>query len=192
VLTLLLGGARSGKSALAVRLASLVPVPATFIATGEALDDEMAERIAQHRAGRPASWPTVEEAVELERALAAIDSTTPTVIDCLTLWVANLLGAGRTDADVLHGARQVAALAARRVSRVIAVSNEVGSGIVPADVLSRRYRDLLGRVNTIFSDHAQEAFLVIAGRAVPLVPVESMAPLVPGVVPGPASEVPAL
>jgi len=172
VLTLLLGGARSGKSALAVRLASLEPSLATFIATGEALDEEMAERIAQHRAGRPALWPTVEEPVEIERALAAVDRGTTTVIDCLTLWVANLLGAGRSDGEVLNSAGQIAALAAERPARVIAVSNEVGSGIVPADALSRRYRDLLGRVNAIFSDHAQEAFLVVAGRVVPLAPLQ--------------------
>jgi adenosyl cobinamide kinase/adenosyl cobinamide phosphate guanylyltransferase len=184
MLTLLLGGARSGKSALAVQLASRVPSPATLIATGEALDDEMAERIAHHRAERPASWPTVEEPVGVESALQAIDSGTTIVIDCLTLWVANLLGAGRSDADVLNSAKQVALLAAERPGRTIAVSNEVGSGIVPGDALSRRYRDLLGRVNTVFSDHAGEAFLVVAGRVVPLaplVPEVAVAPVLPAV-----------
>ncbi len=182
MLALLLGGARSGKSALAIQLASRGPEPATLIATGEALDDEMAERIAQHRAERPASWPTVEEPVGVERALRAIDSGKTIVIDCLTLWVANLLGAGRSDADVLKSAKQVALLAAERPGRTIAVSNEVGSGIVPGDALSRRYRDLLGRVNAIFSDHAGEAFLVVAGRVVPLLPLVpevAVAPVVP-------------
>jgi adenosyl cobinamide kinase/adenosyl cobinamide phosphate guanylyltransferase len=183
MLTLLLGGARSGKSALAVQLASAATSPATLIATGQALDDEMAERIARHRAGRPASWPTVEEPVEVEKALRAIDPGTTTVVDCLTLWVANLLGAGRGDADVLDSAIRLAVLAAERPARVIAVSNEVGSGIVPGDALSRRYRDLLGRVNSIFCDHAGEAFLVVAGRVVPLLPLP---PVVPAVLEAPA------
>jgi adenosyl cobinamide kinase/adenosyl cobinamide phosphate guanylyltransferase len=171
MLTLLLGGARSGKSGLAVQLASVGPAPATLIATGEALDDEMAKRIAQHRAERPASWPIFEEPVDVETSLLAIDWGTTTVIDCLTLWVANLLGAGWTDPDVLHTANRVAVVAAERPGQVIVVSNEVGSGIVPADGLSRRYRDLLGRVNGTFSRHASEAYLVVAGRVVPLVPL---------------------
>jgi adenosylcobinamide kinase / adenosylcobinamide-phosphate guanylyltransferase len=167
-LTVLLGGARSGKSALAVKLASVGSSPATVLATGEALDDEMAERIALHRAGRPASWATVEEPLDVWKALDAITDDNTVVVDCLTLWVANLLAANYTDAEVIDRAKAVAALAARRPGHVIVVSNEVGSGIVPADSLSRRYRDLLGRVNSLFAEHARDAFLVVAGRVLPL------------------------
>jgi adenosylcobinamide kinase / adenosylcobinamide-phosphate guanylyltransferase len=175
-LTLLLGGARSGKSALAVQFASAGPSPPTVVATGEALDDEMAERIAAHRANRPASWATVEEPLEVRKALDAIAGDGTVVVDCLTLWVANLLRAGHTDTEVLDRAKAVAVLAADRPGHVIVVSNEVGSGIVPADGLSRRYRDLLGQVNSIFAEHSGDAFLVVAGRVVPLVPAALGAP----------------
>jgi adenosyl cobinamide kinase/adenosyl cobinamide phosphate guanylyltransferase len=176
-LTLLLGGARSGKSALAVQLASSGSSPATVVATGEALDDEMAERIALHRAERPASWATVEEPLDISKVLDATTADGTVVIDCLTLWVANLLGAGLPEAEVMDRANSVAVLAADRAGQVIVVTNEVGSGIVPADALSRRYRDLLGRVNSVFAEHAREAFLVVAGRVVPLMPA---APEIPG------------
>jgi adenosylcobinamide kinase / adenosylcobinamide-phosphate guanylyltransferase len=168
MLTLLLGGARSGKSTLALRLASAGPSPIIFVATGEALDDEMAERIARHRAERPASWATVEAPLDIEKALSSVEKGGTVIIDCLTLWVANLLAAGHGDGEVLDNAMRVAALAAARTGLVIVVSNEVGSGIVPGDALSRLYRDLLGRVNTVFAEHAADAFLVVAGRAVPL------------------------
>jgi adenosyl cobinamide kinase/adenosyl cobinamide phosphate guanylyltransferase len=175
-LTVLLGGARSGKSALAVQLASVGSSPTTVVATGEALDDEMAERIAAHRAERPASWATVEEPLEICTAFDAIAGDSTVVVDCLTLWVANLLGAGHTDAEVLDRAETAAGLAASRPGHVIVVSNEVGSAIVPADGLSRRYRDLLGRVNSVFAGHARDAFLVVAGRVVPLMPAVPGAP----------------
>jgi adenosyl cobinamide kinase/adenosyl cobinamide phosphate guanylyltransferase len=170
-LTFLIGGARSGKSALAVRMAAAGPPPTTVVATAEALDDEMAERIASHRSERPSSWATVEEPLDLEAALGATTDGGTMVIDCLTLWVANLIGAGRTDAQVIGTTGKVAAGADKRRGRVIVVSNEVGSGIVPGDEASRRYRDLMGRVNTEFAARATEAFLVVAGRVIPLMPV---------------------
>src|SRR6185503_1073686 len=113
-LTLLLGGARSGKSALAERLAARWDGPVTVVVTAEARDAEMAERIRRHRARRPAGWRTVEEPV------------------------------GRR-------ARSAAAAAAARAAPTVVVSNEVGAGIVPADALSRRYRDLLGEVNAVWA-----------------------------------------
>jgi len=173
MLTLLLGGARSGKSALALELASTGAAPVTFLATAEASDDEMAQRIALHRSERPGSWGTVEEPVELEKACRVIADGTTIVVDCLTLWVANLLAAGHDDDAAVAAACAVAALCADRPGKVIAVSNEVGSGIVPTDnFLSRRYRDLLGRVNMVFAEHAEDAFLVVAGRVLPLLPTK--------------------
>jgi adenosyl cobinamide kinase/adenosyl cobinamide phosphate guanylyltransferase len=167
-LTVLLGGARSGKSALAQRLAGRWDGPVTVVATGQAGDAEMAERIARHRAARPAGWETVEEPLELAAALDAADGDAFVVVDCLTLWVSNLLERGLDDARVEARARAAAAAAATRPAPTVAVSNEVGAGIVPADPLSRRYRDLLGQVNAAWAAAADQALLLVAGRAVPL------------------------
>jgi adenosyl cobinamide kinase/adenosyl cobinamide phosphate guanylyltransferase len=161
-LTFLLGGARSGKSALALELASRSGGPVTFIATATAGDEEMAARIAAHREERPGEWVTVEEPVRLAEALAAADGTV--VVDCLTLWVANLLEA--QIAGIEEQAADAAAIAAGK--RTIAVSNEVGLGVVPATPLGRHYRDVLGRVNAAWADAAEATLLVVAGRALPL------------------------
>jgi len=176
-LTVLLGGARSGKSALAQRLAGRWDGPVTVLATGQARDAEMAERIARHRAARPAGWRTVEEPLELEAALAAAPADTFVVVDCLTLWVANLLERGLADGQVEERARSAAAAAAARAAPTVAVSNEVGAGIVPADALARRYRDLLGQVNAGWAAAADRALLLVAGRAVALAdPLDVLGP----------------
>jgi adenosylcobinamide kinase/adenosylcobinamide-phosphate guanylyltransferase len=176
-LTLLLGGARSGKSALAVRLAGRWDGPVTVVVTGEARDAEMAERIRRHRAGRPGHWRTVEAPREPEAALAAAPTDTFVVLDCLTLWVANLMEQGLDDGRVEAMARSAAATAAARAAPTVAVSNEVGAGIVPADALSRRYRDLLGQVNAAWAAAADQAMLLVAGRAVPLLdPLDLVGP----------------
>jgi adenosyl cobinamide kinase/adenosyl cobinamide phosphate guanylyltransferase len=157
-LTLLLGGARSGKSRLAVRLAEASGDTVVFVATGEARDEEMAERIARHRQERPAGWQTIEEPLELHRAVASAPADACVVVDCLSLWVANLLEAGREpELDVPV-----------RAGRTIAVSNEVGLGIVPANPLARAYRDVLGRVNAAWAEAADEAFFVVGGKALRL------------------------
>jgi adenosylcobinamide kinase / adenosylcobinamide-phosphate guanylyltransferase len=167
-LTLLLGGARSGKSALAVRLAGGWAGPVAFVATAEARDPEMAERIARHRAARPGGWATVEAPRELEAALDRVPADAFVVLDCLTLWVANLLEAGLPDGEVERRAAAAAANAAARAAPTVAVSNEVGWGIVPAEPPTRRYRDLLGRVNSTWAAAAEVALLLVAGRALPL------------------------
>jgi adenosylcobinamide kinase / adenosylcobinamide-phosphate guanylyltransferase len=175
-LTLLLGGARSGKSALAARLAGRWDGPVTVVVTGEARDAEMAERIRRHRAGRPGHWGTVEAPREFEAALAGAPADAFVVLDCLTLWVANLMEQGLDDGRVEAMARSAAATAAARAAPTVTVSNEVGAGIVPADALSRRYRDLLGQVNAVWADAADQALLLVAGRAVPLAdPLELLA-----------------
>lgn len=166
-LTVLLGGARAGKSALALELAREQSAPVVYVATAEAWDEEMAARIAQHRTERPETWRTVEEPVALRSALASVEPDTCVVVDCLTLWVANLLARGD---DVLPEAEAVAELAARRRGPTIVVSNEVGLGIVPASPLGREYRDLLGAVNAAFVRRAKDAAFVVAGRAIPLQP----------------------
>ena len=162
-LTFLLGGARSGKSTLAVDLAGQAGGDVTFIATGEPRDDEMAERIALHRAQRPARWETVEEPVELAQALATASRVA--IVDCLSLWVANLFE--RAD-DIQERNRAALERAQARDGTTIVVSNEVGLGVVPATELGRRYRDTLGRVNAEWAAAADEAFLVVAGRTLQL------------------------
>lgn len=166
-LTVLVGGARAGKSALALELARDAGAPVVYVATAEAGDDEMAARIAQHRADRPAEWRTLEEPVALRSALASIDPEACVVVDCLTLWVANVLARGD---DVLPEAEAAADLAAGRSGPTIVVSNEVGLGIVPVSPVAREYRDVLGAVNAAFVRRADDAAFVVAGRAIPLRP----------------------
>ena len=166
-LVLLIGGARSGKSRLALDLAEREGAPVVFLATGEAGDDEMAARIALHRAERPSEWSTVEEPLRLREAAAAVEAASTLVVDCLSLWVANALE-GSSPEDVEREAELAAAAAGARPGLTIAVTNEVGMGIVPATPLGRAYRDVLGRVNAAWSDAADSAYLVVAGRAIPL------------------------
>jgi len=169
-LVFLTGGARSGKSALAVRIAAASGAPVTFVATGKAGDAEMAARIERHRRERPAGWRTVEEPLALERAIAAAGPEDCVLVDCLTLWVANLLGAGRDPDEVLAAASAVARLAAGRPGPAVVVSNEVGLGVVPAHAVARAYRDVLGAVNVVFAAAAGRAALVVAGRVLELGP----------------------
>jgi adenosylcobinamide kinase / adenosylcobinamide-phosphate guanylyltransferase len=161
----LLGGARSGKSALAVQLAG---ESATFIATGTAGDEEMAERIRRHRAERPAGWTTIEEPLALGEVLDSLVAEETVVVDCLSLWVSNLVVADWEDAAIEREAEAVAQQAAARVGLTVVVSNEVGLGIVPAAPLGRRYRDLLGVVNRAFVAETDRALLVVAGRGIEL------------------------
>jgi adenosylcobinamide kinase/adenosylcobinamide-phosphate guanylyltransferase len=164
---LLTGGARSGKSSLAVALAERHGAGVVFLATGQAGDDEMAARIARHRAERPPDWTTVEEPVRLVEAIGAVEPSACLIVDCLSLWVANLL-ATESDRTIEREACAAAAVASGRPGPTIVVTNEVGLGIVPATPLGREYRDALGRVNAIWADRADEAYLVVAGRLIPL------------------------
>lgn len=174
---LLLGGARSGKSALAVEIgerAASAGQPVVFIATATALDDDMAARIDRHRAERP-SWPTVEEPHDLPAALRAAPDDAVAIVDCLTLWVSNLMLRGDTDDEIERLATRAAALAATRDT--VTVSNEVGLGVHPGNDLGRRYRDLLGRVNRTWAAAVGQTLFLVAGRALPLAdPWELLAP----------------
>jgi adenosylcobinamide kinase / adenosylcobinamide-phosphate guanylyltransferase len=169
-LAVLLGGARSGKSTLAVQRALAHPGPVCLIATATAGDPEMAARIARHREERPEGWRTVEEPLELEAALAGASGEALVIVDCLTLWVSNQLAAGATEQDIDAHAAGAARRAAEREAPVIAVTNEVGMGIVPADPLTRRFRDVHGRVNATWVAHAAQASLVVAGALLELAP----------------------
>lgn len=167
-LTLLLGGARSGKSSLALRQAEAADAPVVFIATAEGLDAEMEARIARHRAERDPAWTTIEAPLEPERALADAPAQACVLLDCLSFWVANLLQSGLDEEEIVGRGAAAAALASRREGATIAVSNEVGMGVVPEYELGRSYRDLLGRVNAAWAERAEEALLVVAGRTLRL------------------------
>ena len=164
--TLILGGARSGKSDMAQRLGLESGRPVTFIATATAGDEEMAERIARHQNQRPRGWTTLEAPVDLEAALATSPRKAFVIVDCLTLWVSNLLGEGRSADDVLTLAES---LAPRMDSlRGVVVSNEVGLGVVPANAIARVFRDTLGTVNAVFARGAERTVLMVAGLALEL------------------------
>ena len=167
-LALLTGGARSGKSQLAVALASRQPAPVTFLATGEARDAEMAERIQRHRDARPASWTTVEEPLDLAGAVGLVPAESFLLVDCLSLWVANLMGRELPDEQIVARARDAASLVAARTVGAVVVTNEVGSSIVPDNRVARRYRDLLGTVNADWAAASTRVGLVVAGRMLPL------------------------
>jgi adenosylcobinamide kinase/adenosylcobinamide-phosphate guanylyltransferase len=165
-ITLVLGGARSGKSRHAEQtiesaLGNEHYDGATYLATAEALDDEMKARIAEHRERRGPVWHTVEEPLDLVGALTDnADLARPILVDCLTLWLGNLTGAGR-DIDA-----EMAALAARLqdiAAPVVLVSNEVGLGIVPDNKLARDFRDRDGRLNQAVADIADRVVFVAAG-----------------------------
>ncbi len=156
--TLILGGARSGKSARAL---ALTRPPRVFLATAQALDEEMADRIAAHRAERGPDWTVVEEPLELTRALAAHAAAGRCVlVDCLTLWLSNLMAAGR-DPEA-EGAALAAALPALP-GEVIFVSNEVGMGLTPMNALGRAFRDAQGRLNQTVAAAADRVEFVAAG-----------------------------
>jgi adenosylcobinamide kinase/adenosylcobinamide-phosphate guanylyltransferase len=168
-MTLLLGGARSGKSDLAARLAASSGRPVVYVATAEGRDEEMTERISRHREARPPSWRTVEEPFALAPSIRGLPPEAFVVVDCLSLWVSNVMEAGASEDEILREARDAATTLAARARSSVVVSNEVGLGIVPVNELARRYRDVLGRVNVVFAAAATDAFLVVAGKALPLV-----------------------
>jgi adenosyl cobinamide kinase/adenosyl cobinamide phosphate guanylyltransferase len=171
-MTLLLGGARSGKSARAVRLAETSGAPVTFIATALASDDEMALRIESHRKSRPGEWRTVEAPVDLLGAVRSAGGGDFLVVDCLTLWVSNLLGQGAVAADI--DAAAAAVVQSLRGRECVVVTNEVGLGIVPVNELARGFRDTLGSVNALFAASADRAVLMVAGRALDLSDVDQV------------------
>ena len=168
-LTFLVGGARSGKSTLAVQMGEHHGGPVHFIATAQAFDDDLRARVARHRAERPTTWTTAEVPLELASAVADAPAGTFVIVDCLTVWLANLFV---HDVDrqrrAQYGHDAVAALAERRRSDVgptVVVSNEVGMGVHPETPAGREYRDELGRLNQLVAATADRSLLLVAGRA---------------------------
>ena len=162
-LVLVLGGARSGKSTYAESRIAALQRPCSYIATAEAMDDEMRARIETHRARRSAIWRTIEAPHSLAAALSEIAEGEPVLVDCLTLWLTNRLLAGADLAT--ERAALTKALAARR-GLTIVVANEVGLGIVPDNALSRRFRDEAGFLHQQVATVADEVHLMVAGLSI--------------------------
>jgi adenosylcobinamide kinase/adenosylcobinamide-phosphate guanylyltransferase len=164
--TLVLGGARSGKSRHAEKiiestLGNELYIGAVYLATAQALDDEMTERVAEHRRRRGPVWRTVEEPLDLVGALAAnADPARPILVDCLTLWLNNIMMAGR---DLDAETQSLVAALQDHGGPVVLVSNEVGLGIVPDNAMAREFRDHAGRLNREVAAVADRALFVAAG-----------------------------
>ena len=184
-LTFVIGGARSGKSTYAIRLATDLGRPTLYVATAQAIDAEMRARIRRHRARRPRSWRTLEEPLEFAQRIAAeAEEGSTVIVDCLTVWLANLLHVRLGEAPERSAAREQRArraalaevallceLPEKKRFNLIVVSNEVGAGLVPPYPLGRVYRDLLGEVNQLVANAATTVMLLVAG--IPLVVKES-------------------
>jgi adenosylcobinamide kinase / adenosylcobinamide-phosphate guanylyltransferase len=159
-LTLVIGGARSGKSRYAESLVTAFAPPWVYVATAEPLDDEMRSRIAEHRARRGADWHLIEAPRDIGGAIAGAPAGSAVLVDCLTLWLSNLVLA---DADVEAESDRLDDALAQASGPVVLVSNEVGFGIVPANALARRFRDAQGFLNQRVAAVADRVVLMVAG-----------------------------
>jgi adenosylcobinamide kinase/adenosylcobinamide-phosphate guanylyltransferase len=167
---LVAGGARSGKSEYARRMAETFPAPRVFVATGAVVDDEMRERVRKHREARAGrNWETIEETENLETVLRGARRFNVLLVDCLTLWIGNVMhaatGAGKTvgEEEIARRCRDLLGVCAGLSGTVVFVTGEVGMGVVPEHPVSRRFRDLLGTCNRIMAEGANEATLVVCG-----------------------------
>lgn len=160
--TLVLGGARSGKSVYAEKILKNSQKPKVYIATGEARDVEMFERISLHQERRGDDWQTIEAPLDVCRALEQVPVDSIVLMDCVTLWVSNLMAAERNvEAEVLDFCERLTV----QKSDVVIVSNEVGLGIVPDNALARRFRDEAGRANQLIADACEKVVFIAAGQA---------------------------
>jgi adenosylcobinamide kinase/adenosylcobinamide-phosphate guanylyltransferase len=155
-----MGGARSGKSAHAEALIETKPAPWLYVATAQAFDDEMEERIAAHRARRGDDWRTVDAPHDLAEALNASEDGMPVLVDCLTLWLSNRMLA---EAHIERECASLADMLSKPRGPWVVVSNEVGLGIVPDNALARRFRDEAGRLNRQIAAAADEVLFMVAG-----------------------------
>jgi adenosylcobinamide kinase/adenosylcobinamide-phosphate guanylyltransferase len=168
-LVLIGGGARSGKSRFALTYAEQLGVRHVFVATAQASDNEMAERITRHQRERRAGWVTVEEPLALPETLARVEADV-VLVDCLTLWLANLLLRGDAVADVEAAVERLVQAASARRGHVVIVTNEVGMGIVPEHALGRLFRDVAGRAHQRLAATADEVYMAMLGLVVRLRP----------------------
>lgn len=164
------GGARSGKSAFALRYARRLGERRVFIATAQAYDEEMRVRIARHREERGGVFTTVEEPLDLIGALGRAPAGAVVLVDCLTLWLSNLLLADRTEADLLRAIDDLVMVAPARPGVTLLVSNEVGMGLVPETPLGRRFRDMTGIAHQRLAAVAAESYAAVMGVVLRLYP----------------------
>jgi len=165
------GGARSGKSSFAEKIAAKKSKEVAYIATSQPLDDEMKIRIKKHKDRRPTNWKTYEEPIEVRKLVSRLGLEKEVIlIDCLTLLVSNLLlrkenkvGDPKWEEEILIEIKKLAEVSYKIPARVIIVSNEVGMGLVPDNTLGRVYRDILGRANSIIANKADEVFMMASG-----------------------------
>ena len=165
-LILILGGVRSGKSRFAQQLAGKAKGRVLFLATAQATDDEMAERIARHKTSRPSTWHTVEEPLQIASALKSHAASSDTVIlDCLTVWLGNMMSrdASASEEEALEEVERLLEVYKAGSASLILVSGEVGMGLVPPYPLGRAFRDIQGRINQKLAQEADRVFFMIAG-----------------------------
>lgn len=160
----IIGGARSGKSAFALKLADGMEGTKTYIATAQAYDAEMQERIRNHKDERGQEWHTFEEPLEVSATIKNAGSGVA-LVDCVTLWLTNLMGAELKDSEIISKAAGLASVCRQSEANIVIVSNEVGQGIVPDNPMARRFRDLSGKVNQLLAQGADEVYFVAAGIA---------------------------
>ncbi len=167
---IVLGGAKSGKSSFALELGSSIAeegaLEKVFVATARTLDKEMEERVRLHREERGQGWRTIEEPINVAEALKGLEARSVAIVDCLTLWLSNLMEITTDDASIMETVGKLADTASESRASVIMVSNEVGGGIVPSNPLSRRFRDLAGRTNQSIAAIADEAYYIVAGMPI--------------------------
>jgi adenosylcobinamide kinase/adenosylcobinamide-phosphate guanylyltransferase len=159
-LTLVLGGARSGKSRYAEQAVMALPPPWVYVATAEPFDDEMRDRIAEHRSRRGSEWQTIDAPTDLAGAIEDAPSDHPVLVDCLTLWLNNLM---YRKINIDTAIENLEAALVEREAPTVLVSNEVGFGIVPDNAEARRFRDLQGRLNQRIAALAGNVVLLVAG-----------------------------
>jgi adenosylcobinamide kinase/adenosylcobinamide-phosphate guanylyltransferase len=168
----IVGGASSGKSEAALRLAAEGmgrTARRAFVATGEGLDEEMAMKIARHRQSRSSAWETAEVPLDLSAWFEQQGKKYRVIlVDCLTMWLSNQCERGAKDQDVIDETKMLLRAIRRNVARVVLVSNELGMGLIPADRQSRRFRELAGAVNRLVAEAADDAYFVVSGMLVPL------------------------
>ena len=167
-LTLYLGGAKSGKTRLALAKAETWPPPRLYLATAQALDGEMDERIRRHQAERGPQWQTLESPLTPDQTLTGLAGSQVVLLDCLTLWLNNLMATETGDDQIRGRVQDLLRAIEAYAGPVIAVSNEVGGGIVPLNALARRFRDLAGETNQRFAAQAERVVMAMAGLEWPL------------------------